>query len=81
MVRLRMITTVLLATRAPVLVAPAMNVNMWRHAATQANLARPQVGVDAAGILWVLNRDPPSLSRIDSNGILTTIAGMAAIRP
>jgi sugar lactone lactonase YvrE len=24
----------------------------------------------------VLNRDPPSLSRIDSNGILTTIAGM-----
>lgn len=32
-------TTVLLATRAPVLWAPAMNVNMWRHAATQNNLA------------------------------------------
>ncbi len=32
-------TTVLLATRAPVLWAPAMNTNMWRHAATQANLA------------------------------------------
>ncbi len=31
-------TTVLLATRAPVLVVPAMNVNMWDHAATQANL-------------------------------------------
>ena len=30
--------TVLLATRAPVLVAPAMNVNMWEHPATQANL-------------------------------------------
>ncbi len=29
----------LLATRAPVLVAPAMNDNMWAHAATQANLA------------------------------------------
>ena len=29
---------VLLATRAPVLVAPAMNMNMWEHAATQANL-------------------------------------------
>jgi phosphopantothenoylcysteine decarboxylase/phosphopantothenate--cysteine ligase len=31
-------STVLLATRAPVLVAPAMNVNMWEHPATQANL-------------------------------------------
>lgn len=31
--------TVLLATRAPVVVAPAMNVNMWRHAATRANVA------------------------------------------
>lgn len=30
---------VLLATRAPVLWAPAMNTNMWRHPATQANLA------------------------------------------
>ncbi len=27
-----------LATTAPVVVAPAMNVNMWNHAATQANL-------------------------------------------
>jgi phosphopantothenoylcysteine decarboxylase/phosphopantothenate--cysteine ligase len=33
-----LVSTVLLATRAPVLVAPAMNVNMWEHAATQANL-------------------------------------------
>lgn len=32
-------TTVLLATVAPVLWAPAMNTNMWRHLATQANLA------------------------------------------
>jgi len=28
-----------LATKAPVVVAPAMNVNMWDHAATQRNLA------------------------------------------
>ena len=28
-----------LATTAPVVVAPAMNVNMWNHAATQANVA------------------------------------------
>jgi phosphopantothenoylcysteine decarboxylase/phosphopantothenate--cysteine ligase len=32
-------TTLLLATRAPVLAAPAMNVNMWRHPATQHNVA------------------------------------------
>ena len=32
-------TTLLLATDKKVLVAPAMNVRMWRHAATQANMA------------------------------------------
>ena len=32
-------STLLLATDTPVLVAPAMNVRMWRHAATAANLA------------------------------------------
>jgi phosphopantothenoylcysteine decarboxylase/phosphopantothenate--cysteine ligase len=32
------LTTMYLATAAPVLVAPAMNVNMWEHPATQANL-------------------------------------------
>ncbi len=32
-------TTVLLATRAPVLVAPAMNPAMWEHPATRANMA------------------------------------------
>jgi phosphopantothenoylcysteine decarboxylase / phosphopantothenate---cysteine ligase len=31
-------STVLLATTAPILWAPAMNTNMWRHPATQANL-------------------------------------------
>ncbi|HLK12078.1 MAG TPA: bifunctional phosphopantothenoylcysteine decarboxylase/phosphopantothenate--cysteine ligase CoaBC [Candidatus Binatia bacterium] len=35
-----LLTTVLLATRAPLVVAPAMNVNMWNHAATQENVAR-----------------------------------------
>ena len=29
------LTTMYLATNAPVLVAPAMNVNMWKHPATQ----------------------------------------------
>ena len=32
------LTTLCLATKAPVIVAPAMNVNMWEHAATQQNL-------------------------------------------
>ena len=32
------LTTLYLATTAPVVVAPAMNVNMWNHTATQANL-------------------------------------------
>jgi phosphopantothenoylcysteine decarboxylase/phosphopantothenate--cysteine ligase len=34
-----LVTAVLLATRAPVLVAPAMNVNMWQHPATVANVS------------------------------------------
>jgi len=42
-------TTVLLATDKPVLVAPAMNVRMWEHAATQANLALLQ----ARGVMVV----------------------------
>jgi phosphopantothenoylcysteine decarboxylase/phosphopantothenate--cysteine ligase len=33
-----LVSTCLLATRAPVLWAPAMNTNMWRHPATQSNL-------------------------------------------
>ena len=34
-----LVTAALLATRAPILVAPAMNVNMWEHPATRANVA------------------------------------------
>jgi phosphopantothenoylcysteine decarboxylase/phosphopantothenate--cysteine ligase len=33
------LATLYLATQAPVILAPAMNVNMWDHPATQANLA------------------------------------------
>ncbi|SFK17750.1 bifunctional phosphopantothenoylcysteine decarboxylase/phosphopantothenate--cysteine ligase CoaBC [Falsiroseomonas stagni] len=43
-------STVLLATRAPVLVAPAMNPAMWAHPATQANMAALRArGVAVAG--------------------------------
>jgi phosphopantothenoylcysteine decarboxylase/phosphopantothenate--cysteine ligase len=33
------LTTTFLATKAPVVLAPAMNVNMWDHSATQRNIA------------------------------------------
>src|SRR6185436_11133574 len=35
-----LLASVVLATRAPVLLAPAMNVNMWTNPVTQANLTR-----------------------------------------
>ena len=42
--------TLLLATDKPVLVAPAMNVRMWEHAATQANMVTLRArGVTAVG--------------------------------
>ena len=40
------VSTVVLATRAPVLIAPSMNVNMWQHPITRANVQRL---VDVAG--------------------------------
>ena len=43
-------TTLLLATDTPVLLAPAMNVRMWQHPATQRNLAQlHQDGVSFVG--------------------------------
>lgn len=35
-----LLTNVMLATRAPVLFCPSMNVQMWQHPATQHNVAR-----------------------------------------
>jgi len=34
-----LLTSTALATRAPILIAPAMNTNMWEHPATQANIS------------------------------------------
>ena len=34
-----LVSTLCLATQAPIAVAPAMNHRMWRHPATQANVA------------------------------------------
>ena len=54
-----LLTTLALATEAPLILAPAMNQQMWRHPATQENLARltargarilgPGVGSQACG--------------------------------
>lgn len=56
-----MLTTMLLATKAPVMIAPAMNVNMYEHPAVAANMEKlasfgyrfiePGVGLLACG--WV----------------------------
>ena len=42
-------TTALLATNRPVMIAPAMNVEMWNHPATQANIAT----LESRGVLRV----------------------------
>ena len=45
-----LVTTLCLATTAPITVAPAMNHRMWQHPATQANLATLQArGVQVIG--------------------------------
>jgi phosphopantothenoylcysteine decarboxylase/phosphopantothenate--cysteine ligase len=44
-----LVTTIALATRAPLLLAPAMNVNMWRHPATARNVAL----LSERGVHWV----------------------------
>lgn len=56
-----MILTTVLATRAPVMLAPAMNVNMWNNVATQDNVAllrrrginvlEPDEGMLASGLI------------------------------
>jgi len=65
------LTTLYLATKAPVLVAPAMNVVMWEHPATQANIAtlrsrgvhviEPDNGYLACGMTGF--RTPAAMSR------------------
>jgi phosphopantothenoylcysteine decarboxylase/phosphopantothenate--cysteine ligase len=51
-----LLTAVVLATRAPVLLAPAMNVNMWENPLTQANLGR-LLGPDGGGRVSTVGPD------------------------
>ncbi len=65
------LSAVYLATRAPVVLAPAMNANMWEHPATQANLALlrqrgNRVVLPEAGYLACGTVGSGRLARVDS---------------
>jgi phosphopantothenoylcysteine decarboxylase/phosphopantothenate--cysteine ligase len=77
-------STILLATRAPVLAAPAMNPAMWAHAATQANV----VALTARGVVLVGPEDGPMAEPESGTGrlaeppnILAAIERMLATGP
>jgi phosphopantothenoylcysteine decarboxylase / phosphopantothenate---cysteine ligase len=56
-----LLAAVVLATRAPVLLAPAMNVNMWTNPATQQNLAR-LLSPESAGRVTTVGPDQGPLA-------------------
>ncbi len=84
-------TTLLLATDKDVLIAPAMNVRMWDHAATQANLATltargvgvvgPDEGDMACGEYGPGRMAEPEaifdaiMARLEGNGVPRDLAG------
>ena len=70
------LTTLYLATTAPVVVAPAMNVNMWNHPATQANLEilrRRGVKIVDPGSGYLACGMTGSGRLADNNAILATL--------
>ena len=74
-----LLSSILLATRAPVVVAPAMNAGMYENAATQANIAtlrargvrfvEPAVGELACGVSGVGRLAEPSAIFAAAKGI------------
>jgi phosphopantothenoylcysteine decarboxylase/phosphopantothenate--cysteine ligase len=56
-----LLAAVVLATRAPILLAPAMNVNMWTNPVTQANLTR-LVGPAGGGRVTTVGPDRGDLA-------------------
>ncbi|MFT8346216.1 bifunctional phosphopantothenoylcysteine decarboxylase/phosphopantothenate--cysteine ligase CoaBC [Gluconobacter oxydans] len=80
-------TTLLLATTSPILLAPAMNVRMWEHPATQANLRTlesrgvsivgPDVGSMACGEVGAGRLSEPSAIRDAILHILTPDRSLA----
>ena len=86
------LTTLYLATTAPVIVAPAMNVNMWEHPATQANLVKlhergvtvvePDAGYLACGMVGAgrlaANEHIVSVTNDVLNGAVKSVSGELA---
>ena len=56
-----LLTAVVLASKAPLLLAPAMNVNMWENPLTQANLGR-LLGPDGGGRISTVGPDSGELA-------------------
>ena len=56
-----LLTAVVLASKAPLLLAPAMNVNMWENPLTRANLAR-LLGPDGGGRVSTVGPDSGELA-------------------
>lgn len=68
------LTAVALATRAPVVLAPAMDLEMWRNPATQENLAR----LKGRGVRVVGPDSGPLASGLDGPGRLATLEAIGA---
>ena len=83
-----LLSSVALATRAPILVAPAMNTGMWENAATQANLATlrargvhvvaPDDGALACGTVGVGRMADPATIAEAAMALLKTALGADA---
>ncbi len=67
-------TTALLATEKPVLVAPAMNMRMWRHRATRRNCAR----LEADGVRFVGPNEGPLAEGESGPGRMAEVAEILA---
>ena len=84
-------STVLLATDKPVLIAPAMNVRMWQHPATQRNLAtllgrrrarrRPQRRRDGGGEFGPGRMAEPARDRRRGRDVSLAVSGPLAGTP
>jgi phosphopantothenoylcysteine decarboxylase/phosphopantothenate--cysteine ligase len=68
------LTCTLLATRAPVIIAPAMNVQMWNHPATQEHLER----LRSRGVTVIEPEEGELACRWEGKGRLASIEKIAA---
>ncbi|MGH8270899.1 MAG: bifunctional phosphopantothenoylcysteine decarboxylase/phosphopantothenate--cysteine ligase CoaBC, partial [Gammaproteobacteria bacterium] len=69
-----LLTTLALASEAPLVLAPAMNQRMWRHAATQANVA----ALTARGARFIGPDDGPLAEGESGPGRMSEPAAIAA---